>query len=252
MKPSEPVVCQVRGVLLDIEGTTSSISFVHDVMFPFVRHRLNEFLDQHFARPDVAQACEQIRQRRWPQYARAWSHASALPAAELVRTEVIRLMDGDVKATGLKALQGVIWEEGFYSGQLQSHVYPDVLPQIANWRREGIDVRIYSSGSIAAQKLFFGHVATVGNCLDCFSGHYDTTTGPKKEAGSYLKIAEDWAKAPSDLLFVSDLGGELEAASQAGLQVIASVRPGNAPLPAECPAPRVTSFSQIHLTLPSR
>ncbi len=244
----------VRGILLDIEGTTSSISFVHDVMFPYVLERLETFLKDHWQREDVQAACQQVavdaghtsldswREREYPHTPEADNDQVAL---ELVSHEVRRLMAGDVKATGLKALQGLIWEGGFRSGELRSHAYPDVLPAIRQWRKAGIDVRIYSSGSIAAQKLFFGHVAGEGDCLALFTGHYDTTIGGKKEAGSYQRIAVNWGLSPQSILFISDIAGELEAASAAGLQTRASLRPGNAALPADFSIATIRSFADI-------
>ena len=151
-----------RGILLDIEGTTSSISFVHDVMFPFVRERLDEFLETNFARTDVSEACEQIARDAGKSSLDAWSLAIGKSSRQVVIEEVHRLMNGDVKATGLKALQGLIWADGFREGKLRAHVYPDVINQIKRWRQAGLDVRIYSSGSIAAQKLFFGHIDGLG------------------------------------------------------------------------------------------
>lgn len=226
----------VRGILLDIEGTTSSISFVHDVMFPYVLQRLDPFLQEHWDRDDVRAACRLI-------VAPTTEDEPLLP--EIISTEVRRLMAGDVKATGLKALQGLIWEGGFRSGELVAQVFPDVIPAIERWRSDGIDVRIYSSGSIAAQKLFFGHVVDRGDCLSLFSGHYDTTSGGKKERDSYLRIAEDWQLDPSTILFVSDIAEELQAAQQAGLQTRASVRPGNAELPDSLQVVRIVSFDEI-------
>ena len=156
-------------------------------------------------------------------------------------------MDGDVKATGLKALQGLIWDAGFRDGLLRAHVYADVIPQIRRWRESGFDVRIYSSGSIAAQKLFFAHLDGLGNCLDLFSGHYDTTMGSKKESTSYQRIAAEWKLAPHEIVFISDIAAELTAAADAGLQVIASVRTGNAPLPENLAVPRIDTFESIRM-----
>jgi enolase-phosphatase E1 len=236
----------VRGILLDIEGTTSSISFVHDTMFPFVLERLDEFLAGQFAGDDVQSACEQIAKDAGQTSLAQWQATRPeRNTSQIVAEEVRRLMASDVKATGLKALQGLIWHEGFNSGQLKSHVYPDVLPAIERWKAAGIDVRIYSSGSIAAQKLFFGHVENVGNCLHLFSGHYDTTIGGKKESQSYQRIAEDWGLPPADILFISDIAAELEAARTAGLQTLASIRPGNSPLADTGDLACITSFEQV-------
>ena len=235
-----------KGILLDIEGTTSSISFVHEIMFPFVLGRLDQFLIESFGRPEVQTACEQIAKDAGFASLAAWNQASpdSSPTA-LVQHEVRRLMASDVKATGLKALQGLIWDGGFRSGQLKAHVYPEVIPAIRAWRTTGIDVRIYSSGSIAAQKLFFGHLDGFGDCLDLFSGHYDTTIGGKKDAESYRKIVADWGLAASDVIFISDIADELVAASQAGLQVRASLRPGNTALPTDLIAQRISSFEEV-------
>lgn len=244
----------VRGVLLDIEGTTSSISFVHDVMFPFVLQRLDQFLHDQWDRDDVQAACQQLAIDAGHTSLSQWCDAQAEPAAtadtrqfaqQVAGDEVRRLMSADVKATGLKALQGLIWHEGFHSGELRAHVYPDVLPAICSWRSSGIDVRIYSSGSIAAQKLFFGHLDEHGDCLSLFSGHYDTTIGGKKDRESYARIAEDWKLSPAQILFISDIAAELEAADAAGLQTRASLRPGNAALPGDFPIEQIESFAQV-------
>lgn len=231
------------GILLDIEGTTSSISFVHDVMFPFVLQHLDAFLDEHQQRADVQTAFHQISLDAGHASLDAWqASAPSADAVELVKDEVRRLMANDVKATGLKALQGIIWEVGFRSGQLKAHVYPEVIPAIQSWRQQGCDVRIYSSGSIAAQKLFFGHLDGYGDCLELFSGHYDTTIGGKKEVESYGRIASDWGVAVGDIAFISDVEGELRAALSAGVQAIASIRPGNAPLSEDLDVLRIESF----------
>ncbi len=255
MSTGELIELNARGVLLDIEGTTSSISFVHDVMFPFVLERLEVFLDCNADDAQVAEACEQIARDAghaslsiWMQSAKQASGSpltSGTTVASLVIAEVQRLMAADVKATGLKTLQGLIWADGFHEGKLRSHVYPDVIPQIKHWLASGLDVRIYSSGSIAAQKLFFGHVESLGNCLDLFSGHYDTTSGSKKESSSYQRIAENWGLKPAEIVFVSDLADELSAALVAGVQAVASLRPGNAPLPCELEVPKLDSFAKL-------
>lgn len=235
-----------RGILLDIEGTTSSITFVHDVMFPFVLQHLDEFLTQHWKRDDVAAVCATIAGDAGHESLAAWR--ATQPGAsefELVTREVRRLMADDAKATGLKALQGLIWHEGFESGDLVAHSYPDVIPAIRRWREAGIDVRIYSSGSIAAQKLFFGHLENHGNCLELLTGHYDTTSGGKKESPSYINVTSAWGIAPSEVIFISDIAGELSAALEAGIQAVASVRPGNTPLPNELNVPRIESFDEL-------
>lgn len=234
------------GILLDIEGTTSSISFVHEVMFPYVAERLHDFLDGHFECDDVQAACEQIALDAGYDSLEDWtSRTNQASARGLIEAEVQRLMEQDAKATGLKALQGIIWHDGFHNGSLKAHIYPDVIPAIRQWREMRIDVRIYSSGSMATQRLFFGNLEDFGNCLDHFTGHYDTTMGGKKESESYRRIARDWGLVIDDILFISDVGEELRAAREAGLMVLASVRPGNKPLPEDDEFPTITSFDQI-------
>ncbi len=241
----------IRGILLDIEGTTSSISFVHDVMFPYAAEHLDAFLDANWNRPEVQSACDAIAEDAGHRSLAEWSESCKIAPQALVREEVRRQMDRDAKATGLKALQGLIWEVGFRSGQMQAHVYPDVLPAIHSWRTRGYSVRIYSSGSIAAQKLFFGHVRDAGDCLALFDGHYDTTFGGKKDSASYRRIAQDWGLPPQAILFLSDVAEELTAASAIGMRAIASVRPGNRPLPEGFPLPTIHRFDQVDAFLGS-
>lgn len=238
----------IRGVLLDIEGTTSSISFVHDVMFPFALNNLDDFLGSHFGDEEVQAACEQIASDAGHPSLAEWKNANPQSTQqELVIGEVKRLVAADAKSTGLKALQGLIWAGGFHDGTLRAHIYPDVLPAIRRWKAAGKEVRIYSSGSIAAQKLFFGHLDTSDqpNQLHLLSGHYDTTIGGKKETQSYKSLANDWGLSPSQILFVSDIADELTAAAAAGFQVLASVRPGNKPLPSDFPIASITTMDSI-------
>lgn len=233
-----------RGILLDIEGTTSSISFVYDVMFPFVRRELDRYVREHWGEPALMSACDQIARDLGHDTLSRW--VSELPGdvdqQALVRSEVLRLMDGDVKSTGLKQLQGIIWEQGFASGELKAHVYDDVPPAMKAWNTAGKDVRIYSSGSIQAQKLFFGHTIA-GDLLPLLRGHYDTTTGGKREATSYLQIAVEYGLPPQEILFLSDVPAELDAASSAGMQTALVKRPGNAP--AESSHTTIECFNQI-------
>jgi enolase-phosphatase E1 len=168
-----------RGILLDIEGTTSSVRFVYDVMFPFVRRELAGYLAEHADDEALAFVADQIARERGEESFDSWTRSAAATnsAAQrnLLEQEVLRLMDGDVKSTGLKQLQGMIWRRGFESGELRAHVYDDVPAALAAWNKRGLDVRIYSSGSVAAQKLFFGHTE-VGDLLGHFRGHYDNWT----------------------------------------------------------------------------
>ena len=235
-----------RGILRDIEGTTSSISFVYDVMFPYVRRELDAYLQDNWHSDDCREACEQIARDAGAISLDAFAGEDAIGAETslAIRNEVIRLMDDDVKATGLKQLQGLIWDKGFTSGEMLAHVYEDVPGAILNWNTNGLDVRIYSSGSIAAQKLFFGHTE-FGDLLPQFRGHYDTTTGSKKEQASYTAIAGEFDLPPSEILFLSDVTAELDAARAAGMQTCLCLRPGNKEMPGGHGHPTVSNFTHL-------
>lgn len=235
----------IRGVLLDIEGTTSSIAFVADVLFPFAARELEGFLARTWDDPGTRAACERIASDAGQKSLQDWAGADDFDAAApAVIAEVRRLMEGDVKATGLKELQGLIWRGGYESGELRSHVYPDVPPALEAWQGAGLDLRIYSSGSVAAQKLFFGHTEA-GDLLPRFSGHYDTTIGSKKEAASYRAIQQSMNLPAAQILFVSDVVAELDAAREAGLRTALSIRPGNAPAAEGHGHPAIRSFAEI-------
>ncbi|MEQ8847107.1 acireductone synthase [Botrimarina sp.] len=226
-----------RGVLLDIEGTTSAVAYVYDVMFPFARRAIPTYVADHWS----DDAMRDVRRQFAQDAGREFDSPSALA------DEAHRLMDSDVKATGLKTLQGLVWEAGFRSGELQAHVYDDVPPALERWRAAGLDLRVYSSGSVHAQRLFFGHTEA-GDLTPHFSGHYDTTTGPKRDAESYRRIAEDWRLPPGEILFLSDVTEELNAARAAGMATCLVVRPGNAEASAaQPPHVRVGSFGELAL-----
>ncbi|MCO6459113.1 MAG: acireductone synthase [Pirellulaceae bacterium] len=240
-----------RGILLDIEGTTSSVRFVYDVMFPFVRRELNDYLAAHWQAEEMDRVRELMAGDAGAPSFADWCRSQGIDhrhdsaALDLVRREVLRLMDGDVKATGLKMLQGQIWQAGFESGELRAHVYDDVPPALAAWQAAGYDLRIYSSGSTDAQRLFFGHTQR-GNLLGHFSGHYDTTVGSKREAASYERIATGFALPAGEILFLSDVVAELDAARQAGLQTALCRRPENAPVQPHTHR-EISSFAEIRL-----
>jgi enolase-phosphatase E1 len=218
-----------RLILLDIEGTVSPLAFVHEVMFPYARKHVAAFLETHWSTPAVGRALDQMA----VDAGRA-SLAEWCPAGREVRAfaeaAVHALMDVDAKATGLKVLQGLIWQEGFSRGELRSLVFADVPPALAAWHGAGIDLRIYSSGSTQAQRLFFAHT-TAGDLTAHFSGHYDTTVGSKRATASYAGIAADAGVPAGEILFVSDVEEELDAARAAGMQTALSLRPGNPPQP---------------------
>lgn len=234
-----------RGILLDIEGTTSSVQYVYEILFPYVRDMLGDFLRKHWNAAEVVRAREQLAREAGADSFADWCGFMLQPEREAkLAVEVHRLMDADVKSTGLKDLQGLIWRQGFETGELHAHVFPDVPEALKRWRQAGKDVRIYSSGSIAAQQLFFGHTEA-GSLLPYLNGHYDTTTGPKKEAESYRKIAAAWGQPANKLLFISDVPAELDAARAAGMQTVLALRLGNAPVDAACTHPRISSFDEV-------
>lgn len=226
-------------ILLDVEGTTSAVAYVYDVMFPFARRGLASYLDANWDSPALSGVREQV--------AKDTECAEVQTDREAFQREITRLMDADVKATGLKQLQGLIWEAGFKSGELVAHVFDDVPPALDQWRAAGLDLRIYSSGSVHAQKLFFGHT-TAGDLLPQFTGHYDTQIGGKREAESYQRIAQDWGAKPEDILFLSDVVAELDAAREAGMQTGLCVRPGNAEVDAGHGHAELQTFADIELS----
>jgi enolase-phosphatase E1 len=236
-----------RIILLDIEGTTSSVRFVYDEMFPYVRRELAEFLEHFGSRPEVLAAAKQIALdggKGSLQELTGFEDLKSDAAQQRLTAEVLRQMDADLKATGLKDLQGQVWEAGFRSGELQAHVYDDVPPCLRRWKDAGKELQIYSSGSVHAQKMFFGHTIA-GNLLPLFSGNYDTTIGSKRESTSYSKIAADNQCPPQDMLFLSDITAELDAAKQAGLQTGLLIRPGNAPQDNAQQHPAISSFDDV-------
>ena len=230
-----------RAILLDIEGTTSSISYVFDVMFPYVRTHVADFLAENWESLDVQQALDQIAQDTNGDR-KQWIGQSQDPVAAAV-TKVNELMDSDSKTTGLKDLQGQIWKSGFENGQLVGHLFDDVAPAIQNWKRQGKKVFIYSSGSAAAQKLYFGH-SEAGDLLKDLDGHFDTTIGPKRDVASYEAIAAAIGIPGDQILFLSDVEAELDAALASGMNTALSVRPGN-PHRSGNKHPAISSFAEI-------
>lgn len=214
-----------RVILLDIEGTVSPLAFVHEVMFPYARQRLASFLIARWHTPEVLAVARQMAHDAGFASFAEWCPPSVKPEV-FTAEEALKLMDADIKATGLKMLQGLIWEQGFRDGALRSTLFDDVPAALQAWHAAGIDQRIYSSGSVHAQKLFFAHTEA-GDLTPLFSGYYDTTIGSKREAESYRRIAADCQTDAKDILFVSDVVAELDAAQEAGMNTRLAVRPGN-------------------------
>jgi enolase-phosphatase E1 len=217
----------VSAVLLDIEGTTTSIAFVYETLFPYAAAQVESWLRERANEPATAAAIALILRD-------ATAAEASLPPAAGALAVVRRHMAGDVKATGLKQLQGLLWEHGYRSGAIHGHVYADVPTCFATWRAAKRTIAIYSSGSVLAQKLIFGF-SVAGDLTPHISAYFDTTTGPKREAASYTTIAAKLGLRPAEITFCTDQPGEAEAAAAAGLTAIVIMRPGNAPLPANLP-----------------
>ena len=196
----------ITTILTDIEGTTSSISFVKDVLFPYARAHLPAFVVTHADDPAVQH----------------WLHEAAKEAGLVSASQqelidlLVEWIDMDRKSTALKALQGMIWKDGYASGEYRAHVYPEVASRLRAWHAAGKRLYVYSSGSVPAQKLFFAH-SEAGDLGPLFAGYFDTETGPKREAESYRRIATAIGVPAGDILFLSDIVEELDAAAAAGL-----------------------------------
>ncbi len=196
-------------VLTDIEGTTTDIAFVHTVLFPYSRDHLPEFIQQHAGDLEVRDALADVR---------ALENNPRLSVEDVIPI-LLRWIGDDRKAKPLKTLQGLIWRQGYDDGALTSRVYTDALEALQRWHKSGIPLYVYSSGSIAAQKLLFAHT-DIGDLTPLFSGYYDTGTGPKLESKSYAKIASALSRPPRSMLFLSDHAGETSAATSAGLRAV--------------------------------
>jgi len=225
-------VMPVRGILLDIEGTTTPIAFVYDVLFPFARRRAVEYVKD----ADLTEL-----KREHEQDVVAGTNPPPWSAGPV--QYIHWLMDKDRKSTALKNIQGKIWLEGYESGELRGEVFPDVAPALERWRQSHIDVRIFSSGSVLAQRLLFS-TTTAGDLTKYIKGYFDTTTGPKGDPSSYRTIADAFHIPAGDILFISDVSRELDAARRAGMQTLLCVRPGNHPQPANT-HDTITSFDNV-------
>ena len=230
----------VTSVLLDIEGTTTPMAFVYDVLFPYARARLNGFLRTHAWEDQLRDTLATLRVE-WLEDARQgedppdWAVADIPAAARYLEW----LMERDRKSPSLKRIQGEIWQTGFQSGELRGDLFPDVAPALARWKTGGVDIAIYSSGSVLAQRLIFGDLTS------SISAFFDTAVGPKRSVDSYRRIARELGKKPEEILFVSDVPEELNAALDAGFQILLAVRPGNREVEGPQSIDEVASFDEI-------
>jgi enolase-phosphatase E1 len=212
-------------ILLDVEGTTTPIAFVTETLFPYARAHLPAYLDQHGGTPECRSAIGRLHE----EYERDRDRGEAVPLWSPM-AYLSWLMDRDRKSPALKELQGRVWEEGYRNGTLVGQVFDDVARALARWRDAGVAVGIFSSGSVRAQQWLFRR-SSAGDLTRFLSWHFDTGVGTKQAAGSYARIARDVNVAPAEMLFVSDVAAELDAARAAGMQTALMIRPGNAPQP---------------------
>jgi enolase-phosphatase E1 len=226
-----------QAIVTDIEGTTSSISFVKDVLFPYARRALPAFIREHGGELEV----------------RHWLDVAATDAGGLCQDEMLAevlqgWIDEDRKHPALKALQGMIWQAGYASGEYRAHVYQDAVDGLRRWQAAGHPLYVYSSGSVPAQKLLFGH-STAGDLSTLFSGWFDTAIGGKREVSSYRKLVAELRRPASEVVFLSDVVEELDAAREAGLNTVLLDRREDYPTPRLGEAThghrRVESFADI-------
>ena len=218
----------VRAILLDIEGTTTPIAFVHEVLFPYARGHVREYLAQHLT--ELAGDVKQLRD----EHARDVSSGAQPPPLtddpDSISTYVHWLIDRDRKSTGLKSLQGKIWREGYAAGTLKAQIFNDVRAAFERWHESEFRISIFSSGSVLAQQLLFAHTED-GDLTKFITDYFDTNVGAKGDAESYRSIGKSLHLKPDEIIFISDVVAELEAATAAGMKTRLSIRPGNQPQP---------------------
>lgn len=239
----------VTHLLLDIEGTTTAVDFVYRTLFPFASAHVESYLHRHSTDPAVKrlvgelraeQAADAVKDPQIGVWMRGTSDEEIITTSKYVR----HLIAEDRKSTPLKTLEGMIWEEGFRSGELKGHVYEDVPRAFLRWKREGKRIAIFSSGSVLAQKLLFEH-SIAGDLTVYLSDHFDTATGPKCEPASYQAIAKALRTPPSKVMFFSDVTAELDAARASEMNTVLVVRPG-AVRPGEPQHTMIESFDEVH------
>ena len=223
----------VQLIVTDIEGTTTSLSYVHDVLFPYARRYLADYIAQHRHEPAVQDILTEV----------GTLVGRPLRDNEAVDT-LLGWMDEDRKITPLKTLQGMIWRDGYERGELKGHVYPDAVEKLSEWHRQGMRLAVFSSGSVEAQQLLFRNTA-FGDLTPLFSAYFDTRIGAKKAPQAYEHVCRQMAVPPRASLFLSDVTAELDAASEAGLHTCWLVRGQNPPPPGQHPQAR--DFHEVHL-----
>ena len=204
----------IKAIVTDIEGTTSSLSFVKDVLFPYARKHIGEYVRRHAEQEKIASLINDVREEA---------------GEDLNIDGVIALLeqwiDEDRKISALKTLQGFLWEAGYQQGDFQGHIYEDAKLKLTQWKQQGVELFVYSSGSVYAQKLLFGHTK-YGDLNNLFTGYFDTQVGAKTESAAYKKIIKVIGCEADEILFLSDIEAELDAAQAAGMQTTWLVRDG--------------------------
>jgi enolase-phosphatase E1 len=224
----------IKAIVTDIEGTTSSILFVKDVLFPYARANLAGYVRRHEHDPQVKPLLDDV-----------CKEVGSELSLEQIIAQLIQWIDEDKKVTPLKSLQGLIWEAGYRQGDFKGHLYVDAAEKLKSWKADGLDLYVYSSGSVYAQKLLFGHTE-YGDLTPLFSGYFDTHIGGKREQQSYDNIAKQLDIPANRLLFLSDIKEELDAAKAAGFQTTWLVR-DSAPDP-QAEHRQVNNFDQIDVS----
>ena len=249
MTTSSLTTACIRGVLLDIEGTTTPIAFVHEVLFSYARSRAKNYLAAHFDSADAVADLAQLREEHATDVEQRLEPPALVKGPRDVEIASVVdyvhwLIDRDRKSTALKSLQGKIWRQGYLEGTLKAPLFADVVQTLKRWRRAGLKISIFSSGSSLAQQLLFAHTEA-GDLTEFIDNYFDTTNGSKTAIESYRHIASALCLPAPEVLFISDVVPELDAASAAGMQTLLCGRPGNRP---EVPTERhqvVQSFNDI-------
>ena len=232
---TSPIRCSA--IVMDVEGTTSAARFVYDVLFPYARERMAPWIDEHPDDPTTAAAVAEVAQG-----------LGVSPAdTSAVVAQLTAWLDADVKAPPLKALQGMVWAQGYASGELTAHFFADVEPALRAWQAQGILLAVYSSGSVAAQRSLFAHTAH-GDLTGLIGANFDLASGgAKREPDSYRRIAAHLGLEPGEVLFLSDIEDELAAARAAGWQAVGVLRRGEQQATAS-PIGAVSTFAELAVT----
>ncbi len=210
----------IQYILTDIEGTTTSINFVHDVLFPYATAHLPAWVRSHRTESRVKAALQQVAETLAQEQGHETDEAQQIAA-------LLQWIQDDRKHPALKAIQGYLWKDGYETEAFKSHIYPDVAPALARWQGQNLKMGVYSSGSVPAQRLLFGY-SEVGDLQPYFSDYFDTAVGHKREVKSYQNIQKAIGLPANAILFLSDIPEELDAAQAAGMQVMHLLRPGTA------------------------